>query len=390
MRRVLSILLLAVATWPACACTLPVFRSALETWVADPYQAIVFSRGALSADAQSFSKSLQDNPSNLRVAFVDVDNPASPDALKIWKAHGEPALPWMAVSFPRNGPLAWSGAPDAAGLAILLDSPARKKLRGELLDGKSVVWVLLESGDTARDDKIATLLQMQSADLAKRLKILDPAPEEFRSSLPLKLAFSVVRVSRTAPEEKFFAAQLLQPELNPDKIERAEPLVFPVFGRGRALPAMTEKELLPETLAEAAKFLISTCACDAKELTPGVHLLIAADWETELTTGKNQRNFFGTFVPLAENAEKPGPDVIGSFATVEQHVKVGRTYLVKLENGNKIVLEELRRHAGKNFQVSGKLQDIGPEGEAKFLIIVSVKDDSATPPVKERRTPGGV
>jgi len=389
MRRAFSILLLAAVAWPACACTLPVFRTALETWEPDPYQALIFARGSLPADAQLFSTSQQDNPSNLRVSVIDVDHPPSPDALKIWKAQGEPALPWMAVSFPRGGALAWSGAPDANGLARVLDSPARKKLRSALLEGTSVVWVLLESGDAARDDKIAGNLQTQSADLAKRLKIPEAGPEESRSSLTLKLAFSVVRVSRTAPEEKFFVAQLLQSELNPDKIERAEPLVFPVFGRGRALPAMTEKELLPESLAQAAQFLTGTCACDAKDLTPGVHLLITADWETELTTGKNQRKFVGKFAGF-DDSQKPSPDVIGSFNANGTEKKPGRTYLVKMEKDNKVVLAALRSYDGKVAQISGKLEDFGPDGEAKYLIVVAVKDETATPPVKERRIPGGI
>ena len=398
MRRILPIpiLLLAAAAWPACACSLPVFRYALESWKPEPYQALVFSHGLLPADAQPLLKSLQDSPANLSVAVVDVDadKPDSPDALKLWQAHGAPALPWLAVRFPQGGTLAWSGALDAAGLAALLDSPARKLLRQELLGGASAVWVLLESGDATRDDKIAALLQKQSADLAKRLQLpaTDPDNSQLRSGLPLKLEFSVVRVARTAPEEKFFAALLLQPELNPqpDNPERAEPLVFPVFGRGRALPAFKEKDLLPETLTGAAQFLTGACSCTAKELTAGADLLIAADWETELMATKYQRKFFGMFAGLSDDSQRLSPDVVGSFGTNESDKKPGRKYLVKVENGNKAVLETLKRNDGKKAQVTGKLQDIGPDDEAKYLIVSSVIELSATPPAKERRKLGGL
>jgi hypothetical protein len=389
MRRALPLFLLAALAWPACACTLPTFRVALEQWEPDPYQAVVFSHGALPADSP-LSKALQENPSNLRVALVDVDKPANPDALKIWRAQGEPALPWMAVSFPRAKTPAWSGTPDAAALGTLLDSPSRKNLRNELLSGASGVWVLLESGDAARDDKIAGVLQTRSAELVKQLKIPEPGPEESRSSLPLKVAFSVVRVSRTAPEEKFFVAQLLQPELNPDKIETAQPLVFPVFGRGRALPAMTEMEALPELLADASRFITGACACDAKDSTPGVNLLIALDWETALTTGRNQRNFVGTFDWFSEGSEKPSPDVVGSFIANGTEKKPGRKYLVKMEKENKVILATLQSHDGKIAQLAGRLDDFGPDGEAKYLIVSYVIVAAPTKPVLERRGPGGI
>jgi len=363
----------------------------MENWEPEPYKALVFSHGMLPADAQAILKSLQNSPSNLKVTVVDVDKPASPDALKLWQAHGAPALPWLAVNFPNGGKLAWSGALDAPGLASLLDSPARKQLRQQLLGGTSAVWVLLESGDAARDDKIAALLQTQSVDLANRLQLPKASPEELRSSLPLKLEFSVLRVARTAPEEKFFAAQLLQPELNPhpENLERAEALVFPVFGRGRALPAFMEKELLPETLTGAAQFLTSACSCEAKELTPGVHLLVAADWETELTAGKYQHIFFGKFAGLSDS-QKLGPDVCGSFVTNASDKKPGRTFLVKVETSNKVLRETIKRFDGMNAQVTGKLEEIGPDNEAKYLIVSSALAISATPPPVARRKPGGL
>jgi hypothetical protein len=393
MVRSLSILLVAALAWPACACSLPVFRSALETWEADRYPAVVFSQGLLSTDAQALLKSLQKGPSNLSVTVVDVDKPASPDALKLWQAHGSPALPWLAASYFQGRTVAWTGALDAAGLETLLDSPARKQLLDQLLGGVTAVWVLLESGDAARDDKVAEFLQKQSVELSKRLKLaVGPDDPQLRSGVPLKLEFSVVRVARTAPEEKFFVAQLLQPALNPqpDNLESVQPMVIPVFGRGRALPAIAEKDLLPKALSDAAGFLISACSCTAKDLTPGTNLLIAADWETELMTGKNQHIFSGTFYKLSDDLQKLSPDVIGRFTTNDLDKRAGRTYLVKVANGNKTIHETLQRNDGKEGQVTGKLQDISPDGGAKYLIISAATDISATPPSKSRRKRGGL
>jgi hypothetical protein len=421
--RSLWLLLLVATSWRCCACTIPVFRYALERWQPEIYRAHIFSHGSLPADGQSLLKSLRDMPANLSITLVDVDKPDSPDALKLWKAQGSPALPWLAVSFPEgkpsgagttDGTLAWSGALDAAGIADLLDSPARKQLRQHLLSGTSVVWVLLESGEAERDEKVVSFLQKQSAELAKKLKLphVEPGVNESQllSGLALKLEFSIVRVARSAPEEKFFAALLQQSELfpQPSNRERAEPLVFPVFGRGRALPALTEKDLLPElraqkdccpniagdvspaTLSDAALFVTGMCSCDIKSLTPGADLLIAADWETELMTGKNQCKFLGTFAKLSEDSQKLGPEVIGSFNTSSTDKKPGRTYLVKVENDNKAVLATLERYDGKNAQVAGKLQDIGPDGEAKYLIVSAVIEASSTPRAKEHRKAGGL
>jgi len=384
--------LLAAVAWPAGACSIPVFRYALERWDSERYPAVVFTRGVLPADAQPLLKSLQDSPANLGVALVDVDSPASTDALKLWQAQGSPALPWLAVRFPQGGKLAWSGALDAAGIAIVLDSPARKQLRQQLLGGTSAVWVLLECGDAARDDKIAALLEKQSADLAKRLLLSGTTDDtQLWSTLPLKLAFSVVRVSRTAPEETFFSA-LLQSELisPPDALDSAGPLVFPVYGRGRTLPALKEKELLSEKLIEPAQFLTGACACTAKELTPGLDLLIAADWEAEVLTGKYQRRFFGTFAGRSGDSAKLSSDVIGSYLTGASDKKPGQTYLVKVENDSKAVLEGLTRQNGKSAEVMGKLDDFAPDGAAKYLIVTSVVEVSATPPAKVRRKPGGL
>ncbi len=77
----------------------------------------------------------------------------------------------------------------------LLDSPARRDIARRLMKGDSIVWVLLESGDTERDDTAATTLQTQLRRLEKDLQLPDPAGDnsvELLSNLPLRLAFSTV------------------------------------------------------------------------------------------------------------------------------------------------------------------------------------------------------
>src|SRR4051812_36583422 len=88
--RSLWLLLLVATSWRSCACTIPVFRYALEHWQPEMYRAHIFSHGSLPTEGQSRLKSLRDIPANLSITLVDVDKPASPDALKLWKAQGSP------------------------------------------------------------------------------------------------------------------------------------------------------------------------------------------------------------------------------------------------------------------------------------------------------------
>ena len=102
---------------------------------------------------------------------------------------------------------------------------------------------------------------------------------------------------------------------------------------------------------------------------------------------KRQRMFFGTFLLPSDPSQQTSSDVVGTFVTDERDRKPGRTYLVKVENGKKDVLAALKRYDIKKVQVGGKLRNIGPDGEAKYLIVSGVIETSATPPVKDHRIP---
>jgi hypothetical protein len=109
-------------------------------------------------------------------------------------------------------------------------------------------------------------------------------------------------------------------------------------------------------------------------------------------TGKLQRSFGGTFALLAEpdGTQKLSSEVIGSFITDTSDATPGRAYLVKVDNGNKTIIEALRRGVGKKLRVTGKLRNIGEDGQAKYLIVSSVVETAATPPAANRRKRGGV
>jgi hypothetical protein len=94
----------------------------------------------------------------------------------------------------------------------------------------------------------------------------------------LRLDFSLLRISRQDPNERALLSMLMHSE---DDLQgfAGKPMVFPVFGRGRALYALVGKGIAAETIEEAATFLIGKCSCQVKEQNPGIDLLFTADWK---------------------------------------------------------------------------------------------------------------
>jgi hypothetical protein len=107
--------------------------------------------------------------------------------------------------------------------------------------------------------------------------------------------------------------------------------------------------------------------------------------------GKYQRKFLGVFNPLsaAPDTQNMSSEVVGTFITNSSDLKPGRTYLVKLEGKSKDLLASLISSKGTSVEVMGKLRNIGPDGEAKYLIASSCQTTGATPAVTNRRKRGG-
>ncbi|MBI5388221.1 MAG: hypothetical protein HZA90_26450 [Verrucomicrobia bacterium] len=271
------------------ACSVPVFRYALERWSPDAYEAVLFHRGPLSADLQALADALQhtasNNLANLTLERVDLAATNSEAVLQLWRRQTASTLPWLVVQCPRSREMerpVWAGPLGDPVVRTLVDSPARRETAARLLKGDSAVWLFLESGDKARDDAVARLLEGESRQLEKILKLpeADPDDPRMRSDLPLKIAFSVVRFPRSNPAERMLLAMLTSGDdgLSTSK----EPMVFGVFGRGRVLPPLLGTNLCAEVLQAVAEFVTGACSCQVKELNPGFDLLIAADWDALL------------------------------------------------------------------------------------------------------------
>ena len=157
----------------------------------------------------------------------------------------------------------------------LFESPAREKLVAALKEKNTIAWLFLESGNSKKDSAARTRL----------MEILDKMgtrnPQKSNSSASKSnsddIAYSVIDIKYQDNKENYLVQSMLNSE--PGLKKMAEPMAFPVFGRGRLLYALVGRGINEKTVADAWHFLTGPCSCQVKELNPGLDLLISADWE---------------------------------------------------------------------------------------------------------------
>jgi len=298
-----KLILVATALWlgvsGVLACSVPVFRYALERWRSDNYVIVIFHHGALDDANRKLLAAMAPDPlvspqvANIELKTVDLDNNPEKGVKGFWKKIQATTKadarkgPWMMVFYPKttgNPNPVWSGRLTKQNAGLVIDSPKRRELARRLLKGDSTVWLLLESGDKAKDAAAAKMLNERIAVLEKKLKLPDIKPEDIAAGLlnieesQLKLKFSALRVSRKEAAEDVFIKMLLASE--DDLKDLKEPMVFPVYGRGRFMPALVGKGINNDTLTEVAQFLTGPCSCQIKRQNPGTDLLAAVNWES--------------------------------------------------------------------------------------------------------------
>lgn len=272
------------------ACNVPVFRFALERWRADPYRVVVFHRGPLTMVQRELLRPLFEQEAqslaNVAVRTVDAKELDDPADQELLAAQGEPEFPWLLLQYPehlRNPAPIWAGPLAKEPLALLTDSPARRELVRRLAAGQTAVWVLLECGDAEKDTAAFALLEKELKSLAMNLKLpelTDSPADVLLTSSPLEIEFSLLRVRRDGEAEQPLVRMLIQSE--PDLAERTEPMIFPVFGRGRAMLGLIGAGITAQNIHDSAAFLTGACSCEVKEQNPGFDLLLSADWDALL------------------------------------------------------------------------------------------------------------
>jgi hypothetical protein len=301
--------LLVCGSPPAQACTIPVFRYALERWTPSLYDIVIFRHGDFSREQLTMLESIGRRQANAEIRSVDLAGKVDDDDLELWKAQEKTGdLPWVVARFPGSdakSPIAWSGTLSRDGLLASLESPARAEISKRLMAGDSCVWVVLGSANKENDDRTAKTLATELKRLESTLTLPEIAPDgpQIKSAIPLKLKFSVLRVSRDDPREAALVQMLRVAE--PELFKSDEALVIPVIGRGRAVSALPASKVDGERIGAFAEFVSGQCSCEVKDLNPGIDLLMTADWDVIFEDGRNPiadeppREMAGKIVPIA-------------------------------------------------------------------------------------------
>jgi hypothetical protein len=296
MSRLLSLAMLLGLSLNASACNIPVFRYALERWQTDSYEIVVFHDG-LTSEQESFVAGLEalstenDGPANANVVRVKTDGSSTENdiytgLLKSVSQSTAFRLPYIVVrSQAGQGRVIqpWQGTFDQSKTIGLIDSPVRKELVRRIQNGHSIVWLLIKSTDAKRSGEMTDLMKAQCDELATKIKLpegIGLPGSELHSEIPLLVKFSYLEIDRQDPREQFLVSLFLG--VHPDSTDKDEPLVVPVFGRGRALEVIPASDVNPSLMEDLTLFMSSACSCQVKERNPGFDLLISTHWNREL------------------------------------------------------------------------------------------------------------
>jgi len=270
----LASLIIALGTSAACACTIPVFRFALDRWEADKFHLVMPAAVSQTPEVQDLLRPLRAN-GKANLDFSTSKDPAQQDTvLRYSRGDGEKQV--------------WSGKLDATTLAAVLDSPARQKIVQQLLAGDSVIWVIADNGsplDTAEAERVEKRLKF--LEQVASLPIHDPNdPDSQLGPGPaLKLKFTTLRLRRDDPAEALLLRMIAGPKAAFDPATTS--FAGAVFGRGRVLGAWPLSILDDASLEDACMFLVGRCGCRLKNESPGWDILLNLDWEKALAAASS-------------------------------------------------------------------------------------------------------
>ena len=275
------------------ACTVPVFRYALERWPAGSYSIRIYHMQPLDKDTQETVAWLEKQELHENANFeLDIIFIKDKKDLPPYLATNSFEKAQIVVEYPESAHIdtpAWTGSLDLNTAKRILDSPVRQQIVSQIVKkNASAVWLLVKSGIMDHDKKAEKTLHKNLKRLEKELQQIAirtlshdaydvnaaaQVDDELETEAPL---FPLLTISRTAVQEDFFIHMLLNSENDLPLLN--EPVVFALFGQGRAMPALVGKGISPENIAEMCEFLIGWCSCQVKFLNPGWDTLMTAGW----------------------------------------------------------------------------------------------------------------
>lgn len=271
------------------ACNIPVFRYALERWNSDLLDVhLLVHDSRLNPGQQEWIDGLQQSTGNLNVSVWNLDSETElPEFLSEPGRSGRPE-PWCLIRGSGGAEperTIWSGPLTPNTVAMIETSPARRQLARMLLQGDSAVWLVIRTASSRDSDSTVQMLTQTLRKLEDETELPDgiglPGSELY-SEVPLMVSFPVLEVDASDPRETFFLSHIRSflPASSQDR--ESSTIIVPVFGRGRALIAMTADDLTPATVRDLTTFLCGACSCQVKRMNPGFDLLLDVDWKVQL------------------------------------------------------------------------------------------------------------
>lgn len=286
-------LIFLLVTASSLACQVPVFRYALERWQSDSFRLQLIHQGEAPAELSMEPKHL-----NLEFESLGMDKLSPNERFAIVGLEKLTEYPAFLLhppqSWKNSEPLVFPGT--KADLESIVDSPLRQRIKNDLLDGQSTVWVLVEGTDQAANEATLKLLNDTLQKATQEIQIPEGViqadqvgkvgedinlDDVLRSSIPLKISFKIEQIKRSDPAEQAFLRILTANRYSPPE----EPLVVPVFGRGRTPGPLLGSSITAESITTACEYLCGACSCQVKSGNPGYDLLLQANWQEKLQSG---------------------------------------------------------------------------------------------------------
>lgn len=340
-RIILSIALLISVSAVAYACSVPVFRYALERWTPDSFTAVIVHSGPLPAPQQEAFDFLlshswdKDGNANIRIFSLDTSTDPDPEVLK-HLPEKLPATPYVYLFYPTSfgsPKIIWESDFTIEAARKIITSKIRKEIADEIIRGRTATWVLIKSGNTEADDNALSVLKTTLLSLQEELRLPDgvitqsgdvtgnAAPDAFadpenelRSGIPLMISFSVIQLPGQSEDEPVLLSMFLNMESDLKDL-RDQPMVFPVFGRGRSFEPLVGKGINPENVQDMTLYLCGACSCQIKAQNPGIDLLFDVDWDAWIGTSDVIQE--KDLPPLSGVA-----DIIGQTSSIPELVEV--------------------------------------------------------------------
>ncbi len=316
----------------ATACDTPVYRYAMYRWEPSPYEVYHFHHGQMGEefaavkDALASARNEKISPANVAVYPVNLDEDKElktvpRDVRRLWQTKVEAGVKTPATLIVNpQGTEVFSGALNKTNIDALVNSPTRQEVGKLLSKGHAGVFVLVLGKDEELNKTASAALDKLIADVnsgklslysgpdaydplntklpdEKEDSRLKPSDEgrgekepadveaEDRSEAPddeqPPHSATALKFSREALEKKdpWLLRNLMAVE--GDLAEYTdEPMLFVVYGRGRALPPYIGKGIVYDNLVQVTDFITSACSCTVKDQNPGVDLLMTFDWES--------------------------------------------------------------------------------------------------------------